>query len=574
MSEGLPSESTDAAPVVPHGAPAAEREGTTGRIRLDLLWPRLESIADEVAATLVKTAFSHDVVECRDMAVAVCDEQGRLLAHSHLGATGHIGSVPGLMRELLLRHPIETIRDGDAFASNDPWIASGHTPDVFVACPLFLGGTPAAWIVSAVHHADIGGRAGAGDVSEIYEEGLLLPIVRLQSAYTEAEDVAAIVRRNVRFGDHVVGDLRAQVAAARTGLERLATLLTEQDLPVLSGAGDEIIERTERAMRASILELGVGTYTASCELDTVNDDGVPLQLRLRLTITPDGTLEADFAGTSPQVRSPINCPIQYALAYAVVATKLACRADVPTNEGAYRAITVKAPEGSLLNPIFPAPVFWRLSTGLLVAELILRCAFAADPDRVPAESGSLPVWQFYVTGTRTDGTPFSLHQHGFGGMGARPHRDGLDSISFPYNVRDVSIEGSELESPLLITRRELREGSGGDGEYRGGLGETITITAAPAGDLNPLLPLVLSGGAGRFGRPAAGVTGGSAGAAGRICLDGVALAPSELGNSPHVRFRPDQSITLDLPGGGGYGDPSRRSPAAAETDRAERLVTP
>src|SRR5262249_39670833 len=161
-------------------------------------------------------------------------------------------------------------------------------------------------------------------------------------------------------------------------------------------------------------------------------------------------LEADFAGTSPQVRRPINCPVQYALAYAVVATKLACRADVPTNEGAYRAIRVVAPEGSLLNPTYPAPVFWRLSTGLLVAELILRCIDAANPERVPAESGSLPVWQFYVTGTRSDGTPFSLHQHGFGGMGARPRRDGLDSISFPYNVRDVSVEGSELETPILI----------------------------------------------------------------------------------------------------------------------------
>ncbi|HEY7174866.1 MAG TPA: hydantoinase B/oxoprolinase family protein, partial [Micromonosporaceae bacterium] len=488
----------------------------TAPIRLDLVWPRLESIADEVAANLVKTAFSHDVVECRDMAVAVCDERGRLLAHSHLGATGHIGSVPGFMRELLRRFPSERITDGDAFACNDPWIASGHTPDVFVACPLFVGGRLSGFVVSAVHHADIGGRAGAGDVSEVYEEGLLLPIVRLQTGYEEASDVLAIVRRNVRFGDHVIGDFRAQIAARRTGLARLATLLAEQSLETLSGVGDEIIARTEKAMRASILKLGVGRYQASCDLDTVNVDGAPLRIVLTLSIRPDGTLEADFAGTSPQVRRPINCPIQYALAYAVVATKLACRADVPTNEGAYRAIRVVAPEGSLLNPTYPAPVFWRLSTGLLVAELILRCIDAADGQRVPAESGSLPVWQFYVTGTRSDGTPFSLHQHGFGGMGARPRRDGLDSISFPYNVRDVSVEGSELETPILIKRRELREGSGGAGQFRGGLGETIVLCAAPSGDLHPLLPLVLSGGAGRVGAGPAGADGGEAGAPGRI----------------------------------------------------------
>jgi N-methylhydantoinase B len=536
---------------------------------IDLIWPRLESIADEVAATLVKTAFSHDVVECRDMAVAVCDEHGRLLAHSYLGATGHIGSVPGFMKAVLARYPAEHISDGDAFVSNDPWVASGHTPDVFIAVPVLHDARLAAFIVTAVHHADIGGRAGAGNVREIYEEGLLLPVLRMQREHEEVKELFDLIERNVRFGPNVIGDLRAQIASGNTGAHRLRELFVECDMTSLAEAGDIIVSRTETAMRRSIAELGVGTYSSTCLLDAVGSDGRPLQISLRLTISEDGSLTADFSGTSQQVLQPINCPLQYALAYVVVATKLACRADVPTNDGAYRAITVSAPEGTLLNPLYPAPVFWRLSVGLRVAEMILRCLHQAAPDRVPAESGSLPVWQFYVSGIRRSGMPFSMHQHAFGGMGARPARDGLDSVSFPYNVRDVSVEGTELESPIMITRRELRTDSGGAGRWRGGMGEVVVLTAAPDGDLDPGQPLVFSGGAGRFRAGPSGVNGGCAGLPGAVLVDGVPVPIEMLGNSPHVEFAAGQELTLLLPGGGGYGPVEQRPAEALVLDDAD-----
>ena len=544
-----------------------------GLDRLDLIWPRLESIADEVAVTLVKTAFSHDVVECRDMAVAICDGRGYLLAHSHLGATGHIGSVPGFMRSLMARYADGGIEEGDVIACNDPWVAAGHTPDVFLASPVFHRGALAAFVVTAVHHADIGGRAGAGDVTEIYEEGLLLPIVKLWRRGVAQTDLLDVIHRNVRFGDLVVGDLRAQVAAGETGITRLRALFVEQGLDGLDAIGDVIIERTERAMRDGTIELGPGVYRAGALLDAHDVKGERLRLELTMTIHEDGRLDADFAGTSNQQPAPINCPIQYALAYTVIAIKLACRSDLPINEGAYRAIRVSAPEGSLLNPTFPSPVFWRLSTGLLVAELILQCVRQAAPDRAPAESGSLPVWQFYVTGTHADGRPFSLHQHGFGGMGARSGRDGLSSVSFPYNVRDVSVEGVELETPVLVTRRELLVDSGGAGRWRGGLGEIITLRAAPGGDIDATAPIVLSGGAGRLHEGPAGVGGGRSGSPGSIAVNGRPIPPAVLGNSPHVVFGPDDEVTLRLPGGGGYGPPADREREAAERDLVEGLVT-
>src|SRR5699024_1357083 len=213
-----------------------------------------------------------------------------------------------------------------------------------------------------------------------------------------------------------------------------------------------------------------------------------------------------------------------------------CASTLPTNEGAYRTISVSAPEGSLLNPTFPAPVFWRLATGLVVAELFLQCLRQAAPDRAPAESGSLPVWQFYLTGSSTDGSSFSLHQHAFGGMGARPARDGLSSVSFPYNVRDVSVEGSEQESPLLIMERSLIKDSGGAGRWRGGSGERLRIMVPDDGRIDPTVPVVYSGGAGRLHDGARGVAGGLPGAPGAILVDDVAIAPHVLGGSPHLEL--------------------------------------
>jgi N-methylhydantoinase B len=535
---------------------------------LDVVWPRLVAIADEMATTLVRTAFTHDVIEVHDMSTGLYDDRGWLLAQTWLGAVGHVGVMPYFGKSMLAAFPPETIRPGDVIVCNDPWLCNGQTADVFILTPAFLGDRLLGFSVTTVHHMDIGGRKGCGASEEVYEEGLLIPPLKLYREGQPNADFFAILRRNVRFAEKVIGDFRAQVAAGWVGVARLEALAREYDLESLRPMADRIVSRTEASMRRGIAELRDGTYRSGMSMDLDGFDE-PLRLELALTIRGD-ELTADFTGTSSQVRRPINSPINYTRAWVAVGTKLVCDPSLPNNEGTYRPLAVTAPDGCLLNPTYPAATFWRISSGTLIAELMFRALAQVVPERVPAESGSLPVWQFYVAGVRQNGQAFALHQHAFGGMGGRSGRDGLASISFPYNVRDVSTEWSELETPVLIERRELLPDSGGAGCWRGGLGEEFVIRAFPGGDADPLKPLVLSGSAGRMRFPPQGLFGGLPGARCAIEVNGRPLPPT---SSPEIAFGVADVVRLTLPGGGGYGDPSARDRALLEADLRNGYVT-
>ncbi|MCE2405517.1 MAG: hydantoinase B/oxoprolinase family protein [Dehalococcoidia bacterium] len=543
------------------GAP----ESTSKDLNLDVVWPRLISIADEMAVTQIRTAFSHDVIEVHDMSTGICDARGYLVAQTNLGATGHTGTMPPLVKTILEEVSPERMRPGDAYVTNDPWVQSGHTGDVFVVTPAFHRRRLVGFAVTSIHHLDIGGRAGSGLTQEVYEEGLIIPILPIMREGVPNDDFFSILRRNVRFSEKVVGDFRAQVATGYVGARRLTQLLDERNLESLEGVADEIVARSETVMRRGIATLGDGTYKAGFNLDMLDDSGAPLRLALGLTVRGDG-LHADFTGTSAQVRRPINDPLNHVRAFFVEAVKTVCAPDIPNNEGSHRPITTTAPEGCLLNPTYPAPVFWRIATGTPASDLAFMALSQAAPDRTPAGSGSLPICQFYNSGLRRSGEPFLLHQHAFGGMGGRPGRDGLASVSFPNSVREVSTEAVETETPLLYERREIMCDSGGAGQWRGGAGEVLVMRAVPGGDVAPGSVIVFSGSGGRFTEPPHGVLGGSPGAIARILVDGEAVDPASLGNSPEVHFRADQVLTVELPGGGGYGDPRRRDPRLVQED--------
>ena len=533
-------------------------------LNLDMIWPRLISIADEMATTQIRTAFSHDVIEVHDMSTGICDPRGYLVAQTNLGATGHTGTMPPLVKNILQKVPRECMHPGDAYITNDPWVQSGHTADIFVVTPAFLGPRLIGFAVTSIHHLDIGGRAGSGLTEEVYEEGLILPILPLMREGKPNEELFSIIRRNVRFSERVIGDLRSQVATGYVGAQRLAQLLEEQDLSSIEGVADEIIARSETVMRQGIGALRDGTYRSRFALDMADQSGNPLQLCLALTVRGD-ELYADFTGTSPQVRRPINDPLNHVRAFMVEAIKMICAPHAPNNEGSHRPIFTYAPEGCLLNPTYPAPVFWRI-VGTLSSDLALAALSQAAPELVPAGTGSLPIFQFYISGLRRSGQPFSLHQHAFGGMGGRPGRDGLASVSFPYSVREVSTEGSEMETPLLYEKREIPCDSGGAGQWRGGSGEELVIRALPDGDVGPEKLIVFSGAGGRFTEPPHGISGGRPGARAEILVDGVPQDPATLGNSPEVHLRSDQVLTIRLAGGGGYGDPRKRNPRLIQAD--------
>jgi N-methylhydantoinase B len=536
---------------------------------LDVVWPRLVAIADEMATTLFRTAFSHDVIEVHDMSTGLYDDQGNLIAQTWLGATGHTGVMPVFGKNLLATFPPETVRPGDVFICNDPWVCNGQTADVFITTPAFLGDRLIGFSINSVHHVDIGGRKGSGLSEEVYEEGLIIPLLRLYRAGQPNEDLVALLRRNVRFSEKMIGDVRAQIAAGWIGAGALERLAREFDLASLRGVADEIILRTEAGMRAGLAALPDGRYCKELAMEIA---GIDEPQTIALTVTIEGDqLTADFTGTSPQVRLPVNSPINYTRAYVAVPVKMVCDPLLPNNEGTYRPLSVVAPEGCLVNPTYPAACFWRLAAGMLVSELMFRILAEIAPDRVPADSGSMPTWQFYVNGVRRGGEPFALHQHAFGGMGGRPGMDGLASVSFPYNVRDVSVEWSEMETPLLFERRELIADSGGAGQWRGGLGEEMVLGAAGQDRVDPTKPIVLSGSAGRTRFPPQGLFGGRAGSLGRVEVNGQPIAPT---SSPEVSFRVGDVVRLLLPGGGGYGDPRRRERALIERDLKNDYITP
>ena len=535
---------------------------------LDIIWPRLIAIADEMATTMFRTAFSHDVVEVHDMSTGLYDDRGNLIAQTWLGATGHTGVMPVYGQNLVEAFPPETVKPGDVFICNDPWLCNGQTADVFITTPAFHEGRLIGFAINTVHHVDIGGRKGSGLSEEVYEEGLIIPQLRLYDAGVPNEMLFAIIRRNVRFAEKMIGDLRAQIATGWFGSREMERLAAEFGMEDLRDPAEEIMSRTEAGMRAGIAELPDGEYSETMEMEI---DGIeePQTLAMKVTIKGD-ELTADLAGTAPQVRRPVNCPINYTRAYVALPLKMVCDPLMPNNQGTYRPLHLVAPEGSLLNPTYPAACFWRLAAGMLVSELMFRILARIAPYRVPADSGSMPTWQFYVNGVRPNGDAFALHQHAFGGMGGRPGEDGLASISFPYNVRDVSIEWSEMEAPIIYEARELIPDSGGAGEFRGGLGQELKLRAQE-GHVAKGKPLVLSGSAGRMRFPPQGLLGGQSGSFGVISVNGEPIAPT---SSPEVSFNAGDIISLKLPGGGGHGDPAKRDTSRTRSDLVAGYVTP
>lgn len=538
------------------------------RLDLDTIWPRLISATDEMATTLFRTAFSHDVVEVHDMSTGLYDDRGNLIGQTWLGATGHVGVMPVVGKELVRKFPPATIKPGDVFVCNDPWMCNGQTADIFIFTPAFHNGAVIGYSVNSVHHVDIGGRKGSGLSEEVFEEGLIIPLMHLHCAGERNEVLFAILERNVRFAEKVMGDIRAQIAAGWVGAEALTRIAREHRLDDLRAVADEIIARSERAMRAGIARLPKGTFSKSMLVE-IGGGLEPGRIALSLSIAAAG-VRADFAGSSPEVRRPVNSPINYTRAYVAVPLKMVCDPHLPNNEGTYRPLDIRAPAGTLVNPTFPAACFWRLASGMLVSELVFRILAEIAPERVPADSGSMPTWQFYVNGHRRNGEAWALHQHAFGGMGGRPLADGLSAVSFPYNVRNVSVEWSETETPVLFLRRELAAGTGGAGRRRGGLGEELVMTVEPSADVDPAVPLRLTGSAGRTRYPAEGVMGGRPGGRGLIAVNGEPIAPT---SAPDVTFSPGDIVRLRTPGGAGHGDPAERDVAAIEADLRDGYIT-
>ena len=526
-------------------------------IFLEVLWNRLLSVVNEQQVALMRTAFSTIVRETQDLACGVFNTEGAMVAQSLTGTPGHINAMATGMRHLLAEYPPERLVEGDVLLTNDPWMTAGQINDITVATPVFQGGRIVGYFANTCHAADIGGRILSAEAREVYEEGLRLPIMKLFRAGEINRDLIKLIRANVRTPDETVGDLYAQTTSNEVGARALLEFMDEFGLDSIDPVSREIMDRSEEAMRRSIETIPNGRY----EHETWSD-GFEEPIRIKVAVTVDDRdIHIDFDGSSPQSRRGINVVFNYTHAYASFAMKAAVSPEVPHNEGAFRPVHVTAPAGSILNCRPPAAVASRHILGHFLPGVI----FGALAEALPLmAAGSDPIWISVWRGRPADREglfTFSLFQ--CGGGGARAGKDGLSATGFPSGVAGVPAEAVETLSSLIQHRRELRPDSGGPGRYRGGLGQ-YTEMGCRTEDGWTVSAMV-----DRINHPPEGMLGGRPGARGELLLDGQERGqPKAL-----LTLRPDQRVQLNLPGGGGFGDPLDRDPAMVLADVVEGYVS-
>jgi N-methylhydantoinase B len=514
-------------------------------IQVEVLWNRLIGIVEEQATVLIRTAFTNIISDAGDLSAGIFDTRGNMIAQAVTGTPGHINSMAIGQRHFLTAYPPGTLQAGDVLISNDPHQFSGHLNDFTVSTPIYRGERLVAYFASTCHALDIGGRGFGPEGRDAFEEGLYVPISKYYMAGKPNEELIKLLRANVRTPDEVLGDLHAQVAANNVGGQRLLEMMEEFGLESLDVIADEIISRSERAMREAIRHLPNGQYCNSLTCDGWEQ---PITIQARV-IVEDDELEVDFSGTSSEVPYGVNVVLNYTIAYTTYALKAAICPEVPNNEGSFRPVRIHAPEGSILNCQRPAPVAARHIVGHFAPECVLGALATVLPERALAE-GANTIWNIQAAGKRPSGTPFQFVAMMAGGMGARASKDGLSAAIFPSGIRGTPVEIVESASPLVITRKELRCDSGGPGTYRGGLGQEVHLRVRSAA------PLIFTAMFDRIKYPARGLNGGGAGAPGEVQLDDqTRLAPKGKHTIPAER-----TLILRLPGGGGYGAPYARPP--------------
>lgn len=520
-------------------------------VELELLWRRLISLVDEAAAALVRTSFSTLVRESYDFSCIVTDAAGQSLVQATESIPSFIGTLPETVKHFLKFFPPETLNPGDVLITNDIWLGTGHLPDITVAKPIFRHGKLVAFSASTAHAPDIGGKIRSPEPREVFEEGLQIPPLKLMRAGEVDATLVAILRKNVRTPEQTMGDLWAQVVALDLMEERLHILMEQAGLDDLAALATEIHARCEAAMRSAIAALPDGTYSSELQTDGLMDK--PVTLKLSLTIRDDQII-ADYTGTDAQVDRAINCALCYTYAMTMYGVKVCTSPNLPNNEGAWRPISIIAPDGCIVNPVFPASGGSRMLIGHYLPMLVFGCLGQIVPERVMAACGS-PMWGMNQSGVNAHGKPYANMFFYNGGMGANMRGDGISCLSWPSNVSSTAIEITEHIAPLRVHYKRLRPNSGGPGRHRGGLGQEIALESRSE------TPIAVSFLAERTIFPAFGIEGGEAGAPGVLRINGEKVDPKK----QYVLSRGD-TVILATPGGGGHGDPNQRDRLAREGD--------
>ena len=538
-------------------------EDASARIRFQVIWNRLQSVVDEQASTLMRTAFSPIVRESGDLSAGVFDAEGRMLAQAVTGTPGHVNTMAAAVANFFPHFPHRDMRRGDIYISNDPWLGTGHLNDFVLVQPCFTDTSLVGFVACTSHLVDIGGECMGPDGRDVFDEGLYIPPLKLVDAGVLNLTLVAMVRANSRTPEQAEGDVHALIACCEVGEARLADTMVEFALKDLESVAGYILGVSERGTRALIASLPDGTHEHAMTIDGYDFD---VTLRARLVIDAE-RFTVDFAGSSGFSRHGINVPLNYARAYAVFGIKCAVAPAIPNNAGSLAPFEVDAPADTIVNAPWPLPVNSRHIIGQMLPDLVLGCLHKAIPGRVPAEGAStlwdLPIRGGYTARNGSNATPWAIELVHNGGTGARPFSDGLSATAYPSGVMGSLVEITESVTPLVVWRRELRVDSGGAGRQRGGLGQVIELGSADGA------PFRLFGTVDRVRHPARGREGGGAGLCGAIRLSSGAVF---MGKGA-LEVGEGERLLVETPGGGGYGPARQRDPGAVAGDVALGMIS-
>jgi N-methylhydantoinase B len=532
-------------------------------IRLQIMWNRLISVVEEQAQTLMHTAFSPIVRECGDLSAGVFGLDGRMFAQAVTGTPGHVNSMAESVKHFLRHFPIETMNEGDVFITNDPWMGTGHLNDFVITTPCFRNGKAVALFSCTSHLTDIGGLGSGVDATDVHMEGIYIPMLKLADQGVMNETLLAMIRQNTRQPVESEGDVYSLAACNDIGCVRLVEMMDEFDLDSLDALGDYICDTSEKAVRDNIGKLPNGEYKNTMTIDGVGD---PIDLVATLTIHDD-KITVDYDGTSPKSPKGINVPMAYTTAYTCFGLSCIVSGDIPNNAGSLAPFDISAPEGTILNAPYPAPVCSRHVIGQMLPDVSFGCLAQAAPDRVPAEGASC-LWNITMRGATdraaNDSKLFTITAVTNGGTGARPIKDGLSATAYPSGVRGTPVEINETVAPIIFHRKEFRPDSGGAGTHRGGLGQTLEIESAISADFELLAAYD------RIDFPARGRNGGGNGEAGSLSFNsGEKLLGKGTQTIPAGKI-----ARFHTPGGAGFGDPKDRNPDQLALDVENGMITP
>ena len=541
---------------------------TTDPITLEVVRNKVDGIANEMQSTLLRSSFSTVVKEGLDASASLFTPNGETLAQA-IAIPIHLATLIPIVETIARTFPMDEMKPGDLYIMNDPYLGGTHLPDIAIVMPVFFDERPIAFSAAMTHHQDVGGMSPGSvppNATEIYQEGIRIPPLKLREGNEFNHTLVEMLKLNVRVPQVFMGDIGAQISACTVGARRVAELAGRYGYGQTLRIFNELLDRSEQLTRKALEAIPDGTYSY---VDYLDNDGVNLDesVRIEVAVTVSGSeLHCDFEGTDPQTRGPFNAVKSGSQAAAYYAVRAVTDSSIPTNGGCFRPVSLHLPEGTLVNPVEPAPVNSRTATLKRIAGSIVGALKGALPEQIPADSaGELLVLS--LGGKNLSGKPYVVGEFNAGGSGGGPRKDGVDVIETDgSNCMNMPVEALELEAPARVHRMSLRTDSGGVGEFRGGLGCVREIEF-----LTDNIALTHRGE--RHRHAARGSHGGGDGAKAFskiVRRDGTEeVVNSKLFTMVHSGER----LIVETAGGGGYGDPNGRDREAVQDDLRNRKVS-